>query len=103
MTPWLVSETGEGFAFDAYEESRSSSPPWCRRRPALLEDDEGSLSRGPEGKLYDYYGISYDATERGAAWTPAEDLGTTTGGTASPTAPCRRCGPKPAATPTTVP
>jgi hypothetical protein len=74
-TPWLVSQTGEGFAFDAYEESRSSSPPWCRRRPALLEDDEGSLSRGQEEKLYDYYGISYDATERGAAWTPAEDLG----------------------------
>ena len=36
----------------------------------LLEDDEGSLSRGQEEKLYDYYGISYDATERGAAWTP---------------------------------
>jgi hypothetical protein len=43
-----------------------------------LEDDEGSLSRGQEEKLYDYYGISYDATKRGAAWTPAEDLGTTT-------------------------
>ena len=43
-----------------------------------LEDDEGSLSRGQEEKLYDYYGISYDATARGAAWTPAEDLGTTT-------------------------
>jgi hypothetical protein len=42
-----------------------------------LEDDEGSLSRGQEEKLYDYYGISYDATKRGAAWTPAEDLGTT--------------------------
>jgi hypothetical protein len=75
----LVSEPGEGFAFDASEESRSSSAPWCRRRPALLEDDEGSLSRGQEEKLYDYYGISYDATKRGAAWTPAEDLGTTTG------------------------
>ena len=55
------------FAFDASEESRSSSAPWCRRRPALLEDDEGSLSRGQEEKLYDYYGISYDATKRGAA------------------------------------
>ena len=44
-----------------------------------LEDDEGSLSRGQQEKLYDYYGISYDATERGAAWTPAEDLTTTTG------------------------
>jgi sporulation protein YlmC with PRC-barrel domain len=43
-----------------------------------LEDDEGSLSPGQEEKLYDYYGISYDATERGAAWTPSEDLGTTT-------------------------
>ena len=43
-----------------------------------LEDDEGSLSRGQEEKLYDYYGISYDATKRGAAWTPAEDLGVTT-------------------------
>jgi hypothetical protein len=43
-----------------------------------LEDDEGSLSRGHEEKLYDYYGISYDATKRGAAWTPAEDLATTT-------------------------
>jgi len=43
-----------------------------------LEDDEGSLSPGQEEKLYDYYGISYDATKRGAAWTPAEDLGTTT-------------------------
>jgi hypothetical protein len=75
----LSASPGEGFAFDAYEESRSSSPPWCRRRPALLEDDEGSLSRGPEEKPYDYHGISYDATERGAAWTPAEDLGTTTG------------------------
>ena len=32
-----------------------------------LEDDEGSLSRGQEEKLYDYYGISYDATKRGAA------------------------------------
>ena len=29
-------------------------------------------------KLYDYYGISYDATKRGAAWTPAEDLVTET-------------------------
>ena len=32
--------------------------------------------------LYNYYGISYDATERGAAGaarTSAEDLGTTTG------------------------
>jgi sporulation protein YlmC with PRC-barrel domain len=45
----------------------------------LPENDEGSLSRGQEEKLYDYYGISYDATKRGAAWTPAEDLGTTTG------------------------
>jgi hypothetical protein len=44
-----------------------------------LEDDEGSLSRGQQEKLYDYYGISYDATKRGAAWTPAEDLTTTTG------------------------
>ena len=26
-----------------------------------LEDDEGSLSRGQQEKLYDYYGISYDA------------------------------------------
>ena len=43
-----------------------------------LEDDEGSLSRGQQEKLYDYYGISYDATKRGAAWTPAEDLTTTT-------------------------
>ena len=33
----------------------------------------------PGGELYDYYGISYDATESGAARTPAEDLGTTTG------------------------
>ena len=41
----LSARPGEGFAFDAYEESRSSSPPWCRRRPALLEDDQGSLSR----------------------------------------------------------
>ena len=49
-----------------------------------LEDDEGSLSRGQEEKLYDYYGISYDATERGAAWTPAEDLGTTTGAATTP-------------------
>ena len=57
----------EGFAFDAYEESRSSSPPWCRRRPALLDDDEGGLSRGQEERLYDYYGISYDAIEKGAA------------------------------------
>ncbi len=40
---------------------------------------KGSLSRGQEEKLYDYYGISYDATERGAAWTPAEDRGTTMG------------------------
>src|SRR5918994_5509006 len=75
----LSARPGEDSAFDAYEESRSSSPPWCRRRPALLEDDEGSLSRGQEEKLYDYYGISYDATERGAARTPAEDRGTTTG------------------------
>ena len=75
----LSARPGGGFAFDAYEESRSSSPPWCRRRPALLEDDEGSLSRGPEEKQYDYYGISYDATERGAAWTAAEDRGTTPG------------------------
>ena len=44
-----------------------------------LGDDEGSLSRGQEQKLYDYYGISYDATKRGAAWTPAEDLTTATG------------------------
>ncbi len=43
-----------------------------------LEDDEGNLSRGQEEKLYDYYGISYDATKRSAAWTPAEDLATTT-------------------------
>jgi sporulation protein YlmC with PRC-barrel domain len=42
-----------------------------------LEDDEGSLSRGQEQKLYDYYGISYDAT-KGAAWTPAKVLDTTT-------------------------
>ena len=44
-----------------------SSPPWCRRRPAVPEDDDGSLSRDPEENLYNYYGISYDATERGAA------------------------------------
>ena len=41
----------------------------------------GQPVAGP-GKLYDYYGISYDATERGAAWTPAEDLGTTGAATA---------------------
>jgi hypothetical protein len=39
----------------------------------------GQPVAGQEEKLYDYYGISYDATERGAAWTPAEDLSTTTG------------------------
>ena len=43
-----------------------------------LEDDEGSLSRGQQEKLYDYYGISYD-TKTDAAWAPAEDLDTTTG------------------------
>jgi hypothetical protein len=41
----LSARPGEGFAFDASEESRSSSAPWCRRRPALLEDDKGSLSQ----------------------------------------------------------
>jgi sporulation protein YlmC with PRC-barrel domain len=44
-----------------------------------LEDDEGSLSRGQQEKLYDYYGIRYDATKTDAAWAPAEDLVTTTG------------------------
>jgi sporulation protein YlmC with PRC-barrel domain len=48
-----------------------------------LEDDEGNLSRGQEEKLYDYYGINYDATKRGAAWTPAEDLATTDDATTS--------------------
>ena len=43
-----------------------------------LEDDEGSLSRGQQEKLYDYYGISYDATKTDAAWAPAEDLVTET-------------------------
>jgi hypothetical protein len=57
---------------DGYDKDMVTNAP-------LLEDDEGSLSRGQEEKLYDYYGISYDATERGAAWTPGEDLGTTTG------------------------
>jgi len=38
----------------------------------------GEPVAGPEEKQYDYYGISYDATERGAAWTAAEDLGSTT-------------------------
>ena len=27
-----------------------SSPPWCRRRPAVPEDDEGSLSPRPGGE-----------------------------------------------------
>ena len=45
----LSGSPGDGFAFDAYEESRSSSPPWCRRRPALLKDDGGGLSRGKGG------------------------------------------------------
>jgi hypothetical protein len=56
--------------FAVYEESGSFSPPWCRRRPAPLEDDEGSLSRGRERNLYDYYGISYDATERARPGRP---------------------------------
>jgi hypothetical protein len=42
-----------------------------------IEDDEGSLSRGQEMQLYEYYGISYDVSKIDAAWAPAEELGTT--------------------------
>ena len=42
-----------------------------------LGDDEGTLSRGQEQKLYDYYGISYDVTKTDAAWAPAEVLDAT--------------------------
>jgi hypothetical protein len=53
--------------------SLSTSPRHCSRTTR-------AACRGARReKLYDYYGISYDATERGAAWTPAEDLGTTMG------------------------
>ena len=41
------------------------------------EIEEGSLSRGQEEKLYDYYGISYDVTNTDAAWPPAEALDAT--------------------------
>ena len=39
----------------------------------------GQPVAGQEEKPYEDYGIGYDATERRVAWTPAEDLGTTTG------------------------
>ncbi len=40
-----------------------------------LEDDEGSLSRGQEEKLYDYYGISYDATKKRRGLDPRRGSG----------------------------
>jgi hypothetical protein len=70
----LSARPDEGFAFDAYEESRSSSPPWCRRRPALLEDDEGSLSRGQEEKLYDDYTASATTPPREARPGPPQRI-----------------------------
>ena len=76
----LSASPGEGFALDPYEESRSSSPPWCRRGPALLEDDEGSfLSRARRRNGTTTTASATTPPRGGAAWTPAEDLGTTTG------------------------
>ena len=59
-----------------------SSPPWCRRRPAVPEDDDGSLSRGPEEKpvqLLRHQLRRHRERRCRRGRTSAEDLGTTTG------------------------